>query len=149
RNVESKVEEILRIEIDSKKSLSDLAKTLSVIPDIEIDFSVFESAFNFLKKAGSDVQDLADFVKKDKNICNQKINEWKLIEATLKEEQKKFNLETVNGKKISEKTQEFLKKFINNNCNVEFKFLDSDVVNELKENLPGFCNRLRVRLIDK
>jgi hypothetical protein len=146
RNLELQVQKVLRTTLESVESVYNLANTLSIIPDIEIDSHVFENAANFLREVGSDARDIAEFVKKDEKVCSQKIKEWKSIKLILKKEQEKLNLRTVHGKKLSDKTREFLSRFVEDNCEIDFEFVDSDIVNELKEKLPGLCKKLRVRI---
>jgi hypothetical protein len=146
RNLELQVQKVLRTKSEWVESVYNLANTLSIIPDIEIDSHVFENAVNFLREVGSDAHDIAEFVKRDEKVCSQKIKEWKSIKSMLKKEQEKLNLNAVHGKRLSNKTREFLGRFINDNCEIDFEFLDGDIVDELKEKLPGLCKKLRVRI---
>jgi tetratricopeptide (TPR) repeat protein len=144
--LESEVQEALNVTKNSIDSKYELAKTLSKIPDMEIDFRIFEKAIDFLLQIGKNAHSIAQFVKWNKKIFSKKLEEWKSIISQIKKEQEKLSLKKVHDKTISDKTGEFIKKFMENDCEIDFDFLDSEIVNELKEKLPGLCRKLKVMM---
>jgi len=143
---EIKMNEILRQNMEKIKATHVLAESLSIIPDIRIDFQIFMEAKSFLSKAGSSAASVAEHVERDKKLCEKKIKEWHSLSAKLSKEQAKLDLQNVKGKKLTSETLSFLTQFVKNNGEADFESINGEVVDELKSKFPELCKKLRVSM---
>jgi hypothetical protein len=144
QEVETKVQEILREKMGQVRATYALAESLSIIPDIKINFQCFKEAINFLSDVGSSASSIAEFVGRDRKLCEREIRRWNSISAKLAGEQEKLDLQNVKGKKLLRKTLNFLNQFVKNNGEANFESLSGDIVDELKSKFPELSKKLKV-----
>jgi len=123
-----------------------LAKNFSIIPDMDINLEVFEKARNFLENAGPTVWNISDFVDRNKEKLREKIQMWTSITKKIAVEEKKFDFQNIQGKKLSTETQNILAEFVKNSGEAKFKDFSGVVVDELNANFPELSKILRVSI---
>jgi len=144
--LETEIQEILRQMRKEVKNAQELANSLSIIPDVNIDLQIFEKTNAFLLEVGLNTADIADFIERSKKVCIEKIKKWNSLLKKLKKEEKKLDFRSIKGKKISNETLAFLQKFIDNRGEVDFKDLNGKIVDELKMEFPQLCKKLKVSI---
>ncbi|MEM2111080.1 MAG: hypothetical protein QXX08_04285 [Candidatus Bathyarchaeia archaeon] len=144
QELETKMLNVLRRMQQETSSLCSLAKSFSIIPDIEINLKAFEDAKNFLENAGHDTNSIVQFLRESRDGYNERIKTWNSIAEIVEKQKKKLDLQNIKGGKLSKKTIDFLSRFINNRGEIDFDSLNPEVVDELKSKFPELSKKLRV-----
>jgi hypothetical protein len=143
--LESLALDAIRNKSKDAKTEFGLAESFSLIPDIGLDLKTFEDASNFLENAI--YSGIRSFLGDAGKEHNDRARTWRVIETKLAKERTKMDLQHMEGKKISPKTLNFIKKFMTEKA-VTFESLDGKTVEELKDKFPELSKKMKVSIIE-
>lgn len=146
RELEAEILSVYKSKTSDAHKKCTLAKNFSIIPDMDIDLEVFERARNFLVNAGPTVWNIADFVNRNKEKLKERVQVWTSITKKIAVEEKKFDFQNIQGKKLSTETQNVLTEFVKNSGEAKFEDFSGIVVDELNSNFPELSKILRVSI---